>query len=164
MCKNIILVGMPGSGKSTLGVVLAKKLRYSFLDSDLLIQQEYGKSLEQLIEEHGDTGFIAIENGVNKNIQVERTVIATGGSAVYGKEAMQHLKEIGTVVYLKVDETAIAKRVGSLKERGVVANGKTTIEEIFEERKYLYETYADITVQMTDESIADALEKLVAAL
>ena len=102
--KNIILIGMPGSGKSTLGVVLAKKMGYSFIDSDIVIQDTYGCTLEELIDEHGDAGFIKIENDVNCSISPEHTIIATGGSAVYGKEAMEHFKEIGTVIYLKVSE------------------------------------------------------------
>ena len=101
---NIVLIGMPGCGKSTIGVVLAKKLGYRFLDSDLLIQEQYENTLENLIAEHGDEGFITLENAVNKSINVKRTVIATGGSAVYGSEAMEHLSEIGTVIYLEVPE------------------------------------------------------------
>ena len=133
--KNIIFIGMPGSGKSTLGVVLAKKLGYSFIDSDLVIQEKYGTTLERIIEKYGDDGFIKIENDVNCTINAEHAVIATGGSAVYGETAMEHFKDIGTVIYLEVDEIELEERVGSLKERGVVSNGKTTIDEIFEDRK-----------------------------
>ena len=136
--KNIIFIGMPGSGKSTLGVVLAKKLGYSFIDSDLVIQEKYGTTLERIIEKYGDDGFIKIENDVNCTINAEHAVIATGGSAVYGETAMEHFKDIGTVIYLEVDEIELEERVGSLKERGVVSNGKTTIDEIFEDRKNLY--------------------------
>ena len=131
--KNIILIGMPGSGKSTIGVVLAKKMGYQFIDSDIVIQQKYEKTLEQLIDEHSDAGFIQIENDVNKEIKAERPVIATGGSVVYGREAMEHFKKTGVVVYLKVPEEELKKRLGSLKERGVVSNGKATIAEIFED-------------------------------
>jgi shikimate kinase len=158
--KNIVLIGMPGSGKSTMGVVLAKKLQYHFIDSDLLIQDQFGTTLEQLIEEHSDAGFIQIENDVNKNIQAERTVIATGGSVVYGAEAMQHLKEIGLVVYLEVSEEMLEERLGSLKERGVVSNGKTTIEEIFNDRRQLYEKYADITFSQHHEKLRDSVGEL----
>ena len=153
--KNIIFIGMPGSGKSTLGVVLAKKLGYSFIDSDIVIQDTYGKTLEELIDEHGDVGFIKIENDVNCGISPEHTIIATGGSAVYGEGAMEHFKEIGTVIYLKVSEKELESRLGSLKERGVVSNGKTTIEEIFEDRKRLYEKYADFTVDEQGRNLAD---------
>ena len=158
--KNIILIGMPGSGKSTLGVVLAKKLGYSFIDSDLVIQDTYGKTLEELIDEHGDAGFIKIENDVNCGISPEHTIIATGGSAVYGETAMEHFKDIGTVIYLEVDEIELEERIGSLKERGVVSNGKTTIEEIFEDRKNLYRKYADITLNLNGKSIRESVDDI----
>ena len=131
--NNIILIGMPGSGKSSLGVVLAKKIGYGFIDSDLVIQEREGMTLERIIEKHGDAGFIQIENDVNCSINPHHTVIATGGSAVYGDEAMEHFKQIGTVIYLKVSEKELESRLGSLKERGVVSNGKSTVEEIFED-------------------------------
>ena len=153
--KNIILIGMPGSGKSTLGVVLAKKMGYSFIDSDIVIQDTYGCT-----HEHGDAGFIKIENDVNCSISPEHTIIATGGSAVYGKEAMEHFKEIGTVIYLKVYEKELESRLGSLKERGVVSNGKTTIEEIFEDRKRLYEKYADIVITQEGMDIRTIVEDM----
>lgn len=158
--NNIILIGMPGSGKSTIGVVLAKKMGYRFIDSDLLIQEKYNKTLEQLIEEHSDAGFIRIENDVNKAIAAERTVIATGGSVVYGEEAMRHLQQIGLVVYLEVPEEELKKRLGSLKERGVVSNGKTTVAEIFADRKRLYEKYADITVPAANELLRCSVEEV----
>ena len=158
--KNIILIGMPGSGKSTLGVVLAKKLGYKFIDSDLLIQEKYGKTLERLIEEYGDAGFIKLENDVNCGIEAERTVIATGGSAVYGSEAMEHFKKTGTVIYLEVSESELEERVGSLKERGVVSNGKTSVEEIFADRKNLYRKYADITLNQNGKKIRESVEEI----
>ena len=100
--KNIVLIGMPGVGKSTAGVVLAKVLGYEFIDADLVIQQQEGKLLHEIISEVGTDGFIEVENRVNSKLDVEKAIIATGGSVVYGKEAMQHLKEIGTVVYLSL--------------------------------------------------------------
>lgn len=158
--RNIILIGMPGSGKSTLGVVLAKKLGYKFIDSDLLIQEKYGKTLERLIEEYGDEGFIKLENDVNCSIEAERAVIATGGSAVYGSEAMEHFRDIGTVIYLEVCEEELEERVGSLKERGVVSNGKKNIEEIFADRKNLYRRYADITLNQNGKKIRESVEEM----
>ena len=158
--NNIILIGMPGSGKSTLGVVLAKKLGYKFIDSDILIQEKYEKTLEQLIEEHGDRGFIQIENEVNCSISPHHTVIPTGGSAVYGKEAMEHFKDIGTVVYLELPPELLEERLGSLKERGVVSNGKTTVEEIYADRTALYKKYADITLNEQGKQIRETVEML----
>ena len=100
--NNVILIGMPGAGKSTVGVVLAKRLGWRFLDSDLVIQEKCGKLLYQLIEERGEAGFLMLENEINASITAEGAVIATGGSAVYGKEAMRHFREIGQIVYLKL--------------------------------------------------------------
>lgn len=157
---NIILIGMPGCGKSTVGVVLAKKLGYGFVDSDLVIQERYGKTLEELIDEHGDAGFIELENSVNSSLRPHKTVIATGGSVVYGDEAMEHLGSIGTIVYLEVPEKELEERLGSLKERGVVSNGKNTINEIFEDRKRLYEKYADITFKQNGEILRQTVEGL----
>lgn len=161
---NIVLIGMPGSGKSTIGVVLAKRLGYDFVDSDLVIQGAYHKTLEQLIEENGDAGFIQIENYINKSLEYTKTVIATGGSVVYGSEAMEHLKSIGTIVYLKVSEADLNERLGSLKERGVVSNGKTTVKEIFDDRRALYEKYAEITVNLEGKSLKDSVLELAQLL
>jgi len=159
--KNIILIGMPGAGKSTVGVVLAKVLGYKFLDSDLVIQEKEGKLLSQLIEENGDAGFIEIENDVNKSIEVEHAVIATGGSAVYGTEAMEHFKNIGTVIYLEVPFEEIKNRVGSLKDRGVVSNGKENIEDIYADRVALYEKYADVIIKEWDIPIRETVKKIL---
>ncbi len=158
--ENIILIGMPGCGKSTIGVVLAKKLGYRFVDSDLLIQEKYENTLENLIDEYGDEGFIKLENDVNKAISSHKTVIATGGSAVYGEEAMQHFKQNGTIIYLEVAKEELKERLGSLKARGVVANGKSTIEQIYEDREVLYKKYADITVTLESRHIRDSVEYL----
>ena len=119
MADNIILIGMPGAGKSTVGVVLAKVLGYDFIDSDLLIQAETGKRLFEIINAEGIDGFLEIENRVNSRIQVYHTVIATGGSVVYGPEAMEHLKSIGTVVYIQASYEILEKRLGNLLKRGV---------------------------------------------
>ena len=159
--NNIILIGMPGAGKSTVGVVLAKVLGYKFLDSDLVIQEKEGKLLSQLIEEYGDAGFIKIENDVNKSIEVDHTVIATGGSAVYGTEAMEHFRRIGTVIYLEVPYKEIENRVGSLKDRGVVSNGKASIEDIYADRIALYEKYADVIIKEWDIPIRETIKKIL---
>ena len=146
MKSNIVLIGMPGVGKSTIGVILAKILAYHFLDSDLVIQEREGKRLHQIISEVGCDGFLKIENDVNASLNVERTIIATGGSAIYGKEAMEHLKEIGEVVYLKADYETIEKRLGNLEKRGVALKPGQTLKDLYEERTKLYELYADVTV------------------
>ncbi len=144
--ENVILIGMPGAGKSTVGVVLAKKLGYRFVDSDLVIQDKYGKLLHELIEERGVEGFWKIENEVNASLDTRKSVIATGGSAVYGAEAMEHLREIGKVVYLKLPYKEVAERLGDLTARGVTLFPGQTLKDLYEERTPLYEKYAHIVV------------------
>jgi shikimate kinase len=161
---NIVLIGMPGVGKSTIGVVLAKVLGYQFVDADLLIQEAEGKLLSELIEEHGTDGFIEIENRVNSQIQTHRSVIATGGSVVYGKEAMEHLKSIGTVVYLKQNLRVLQRRLRNLKGRGVVLKEGQTLVDLYKERTVLYEKYADITVDQYKQSIEQTLKAVRKAL
>ena len=146
MMKNVILIGMPGCGKSTIGVVLAKVLGYRFIDGDLLIQEQEGKLLSEIIAERGNEGFLEIENQVNRDLQADRSVISPGGSVIYGKEAMEHLKQISTVVYLKVSMDTLLERLGDLKERGVAIAEGQTFEDLYRERTILYEKYADVTV------------------
>ncbi|MCQ2501120.1 MAG: shikimate kinase [Lachnospiraceae bacterium] len=158
--KNITLIGMPGAGKSTVGIVLAKILGMEFLDSDLLIQRREKKLLWQIIEEQGLDGFNRVEEEVNASIEAEHTIIATGGSAVYSEKAMRHLKEIGMVVYLKVSCEELKKRLGDLKNRGVSMKEGQTLEDLYEERRPLYEKYADITVDLEKTDIRQAAEMI----
>lgn len=158
--KNIILIGMPGSGKSTVGVVLAKKLGFQFTDSDLVIQEKCGKLLFRLIEEMGEAGFLALENEINADLWTDGAVIATGGSAVYGKEAMAHFKEIGRVVYLKLPFEELEERLGDLKERGVVIKEGYTLRDLYDERTPLYEKYADLTIECSARDIRSVVEEI----
>jgi shikimate kinase len=144
---NITLIGMPAAGKSTVGVLLAKRLGYQFIDSDLLIQQAEGRLLKDIIAEQGIDGFIEVENRINRQIRASRTVIAPGGSVVYGKEAMEHLRAIGQIVYLKLSYENLERRLGSLTDRGVLLKEGMTLKSLYEERTPLYEQYADITVE-----------------
>lgn len=164
MKNNIVLIGMPGVGKSTIGVILAKILGYKFVDADLLIQEREGRLLKDIIEQEGIDGFIQIENDVNKSIQTQKTIIATGGSVVYGKEAMEHLSEIGTVIYLKLDLNHLKKRLGDVKGRGVVLRENQTLEDLFNERTPLYEKYADIEVDEAGLTVEMTVDKLVEKL
>lgn len=157
---NIILIGMPGVGKSTVGVVLAKKLGYAFVDSDLVIQSREGKLLHEIIEEQGIEGFWAVEEEVNASIDAHRTVIATGGSAVYGRRAMEHLQQIGVVVYLKLSCAAIADRLGDLSERGVTLKEGQGLAELYSERVPMYEQYADVTIDCEELLIREIVEKV----
>ncbi len=161
MKDNIVLIGMPGVGKSTLGVVLAKELGYEFVDADLLIQKREHRLLKEIIADEGVDGFMAIENDVNAHIDSTKTVIATGGSVIYGSEAMEHLKEIGTVLYLKLDYETLDSRLGSLKGRGVVLKDGQDLKGLYEERVPLYEKYADVIV---DESGLDLEATLKAVI
>lgn len=161
MKNNLVLIGMPGAGKSTVGVVLAKVAGHKFVDSDLVIQETYGKLLHELITEHGMEGFLEIENRVNAQLNATKSVIATGGSVIYGKEAMEHLKEIGLVVYLKLSLESIADRLGDLQQRGVALKEGWGLKELYEERVPLYEKYADIILDCEAKSIREITEEIV---
>ena len=164
MKNNVVLIGMPGVGKSTSGVILAKVLNFDFLDSDLVIQKKTGQRLKDIISGEGIDGFNAVENQINREIQCENTVIATGGSVVYGKEAMEHFQKIGTIVYLKISYDSLDERLGDLDERGVVHKKGQTLQDIYEERTALYEKYADVTVELDGKTVAETVDAVLAAL
>ena len=137
--KNLIFIGMPAVGKSTVGVVVAKRLGMEFIDTDLLIQKQEGRLLREIIADVGEDGFLAIENQVNCQVNAEHAVISPGGSVVYCEEAMKHFKEIGTVVYLKASYRTIKERIRSPKKRGVVLREGQTFRDLYEERTKLFE-------------------------
>lgn len=162
MEKNLILIGMPSSGKSTAGILLAKSLGYGFIDSDLLIQNSEKALLSEIIEREGTEGFIRIEEKINAELWATRCVIATGGSAVYGEKAMEHFRNIGKIIYLRLDPEFVKKRIPNLAKRGVVMRGNlTTVEELYEERRPLYEKYADATVDWEGRSMDDFVTELI---
>ena len=163
MKNNIVLIGMPGAGKSTVGVVLAKVTGHRFVDSDLVIQETAGKLLHELITEHGMEGFLEIENKINAQLDITKAVIATGGSVIYGEEAMEHLKEIGLVVYLKLSLDSIADRLGDLKQRGVALKEGWGLKELYEERVPLYEKYADVVLDCENKPIREITEEIAKA-
>lgn len=158
--ENIVLIGMPGAGKSTVGVVLAKRMGCRFMDSDLVIQERYGKLLHELISEHGVEGFWKIEEAVNASLEVTGTVIATGGSVIYGPKAMEHLRQIGKVVYLKLPYEEIQARLGDLNARGVTLLPGQTLQDLYKERTPLYEKYAHTVIDCSGKPLRDIVVEI----
>lgn len=158
--KNIVLIGMPGAGKSTVGVVLAKRMGMSFMDSDLVIQEQEGKTLHEIIEEQGTDGFLVIEDEVNSSINPKNTIIATGGSVIYGKNAMEHLSEIGTVCYLKLSYESIDERLGDLTQRGVALQEGQSLMDLYNERTPLYEKYAHLVIDCENKNIREIVGEI----
>ncbi len=162
--KNITLIGMPGAGKSTIGVILAKSLLCDFTDTDLIIQKKTGKSLCGLIDEMGTDGFLQLENDIICQKKFQNCVVATGGSAVYGEEAMAKFKAESTVVFLDVSVDELEKRLSNIKTRGVAMKKGTTIKELYNERLPLYRRYADLTLDCTGLTAEECVGRIVGAL
>ena len=162
--KSIILIGMPAVGKSTVGVVVAKRLGYEFIDTDLLIQKQENRLLKEIIEDEGIDGFLKIENQVNCDVQAERAVISPGGSVVYCQETMEHYKKIGVVVYLRASFETINNRIRNAKNRGVVLKEGQTLEMLYEERVKLFEKYADITIDEEGKELGETIELVLQSL
>lgn len=158
---NIVLIGMPGSGKSTIGVLVAKALVMDFVDTDLLIQQEYQMSLCKIIDKYGIDKFKEIENDVICANDFEVSVVATGGSAVYGDAAMKKLGMNGRRIYLKLSPEDIAYRIKNINTRGIAMRKGCTIEQLYAERANLYEKYADFTIDCTNLSVEMCVDKIV---
>lgn len=161
---NIILIGMPAAGKSTIGVIIAKRLGYQFVDVDLLIQEKEGKLLKDIIAERGIQGFLEVEDQVNAGLHMERTVISPGGSVVYCENAMKHFKKIGKVLYLKASFETISRRLKNVRGRGVVLGDGQTLKELYDERVELFEKYADITVCEDGLHLDEMIEKVMKTL
>lgn len=158
--SNIVLIGMPGAGKSTVGVVLAKRLGLIFVDSDLVIQERQGMLLHEIIEKEGLHGFLQAEEAVNASLEMSGAVIATGGSVIYGEKAMEHLKRIGTVIYLQLSLDTIAERLGDLNERGVALQDGQSLRSLYEERVPLYEKYADIVIPCENKMLREIVVEI----
>lgn len=161
MKNNVVLIGMPGAGKSTIGVILAKVMGYKFIDSDLLIQEQEQCLLKDIIEQKGLEGLLSVENQVNCDINTENSVIATGGSVVYSPEAMEHLRDIGIVVYIKLSYDTIRNRLGNIKQRGVVLREGQTLLSLYEERCPLYEKYAHVITEGENLGMEELMEKIL---
>ena len=161
---NIILIGMPGCGKTTVGIELSEKIGYGYVDSDSVIVAREGKRLPQIIEEVGREGFLDIEAKVNSELCADRCVIATGGSVIYRDYAMQKLKEMGTVVYLQLTYETIERRLGDLKARGVALKDGFTLRDLYNERIPLYEKYADIVVKLDGKTVLQSVDAVAEAI
>lgn len=161
MKRNIILIGMPAVGKSTVGVILAKIMGYRFVDTDIVIQETEKRLLPEIISAEGVDGFIETENRIVSQLDVQGAVIATGGSVVYGTEAMEHLSENGTVIYLKLDYGELKKRLSNIRNRGVVIRDGQGLCELFDERTPLYERYADIVIDENNCGIEETIAKII---
>lgn len=159
--KNVILIGMPGCGKSTIGVVLAKSLGFGFTDTDLIICEKKGQKLQDLIDKQGIDKFLETEEEVGRELNCKNTVVATGGSMVMNPKAMENLKSLGTVVYIDVPLEVLKKRINNMKTRGIVFEKGETLNDIFEKRSPLYKKYSDITVAVFKN---DSLEHTVAKI
>ena len=164
MRDNITLIGMPAAGKSTVGVLLAKRLGYSFIDVDIIIQEQEGKLLKEIIREKGLDGFLEVENRINAALEASRSVIAPGGSVIYGKEAMEHLKSMGPVVYLKISYNELTKRLGDIVDRGVALKAGMTLQDLYNERILYFERYADITVDEEGKDLGEVVDELRAVM
>lgn len=157
---NITLIGMPASGKTSVGVILAKRLGKKFVDTDIVIQKKYGKLLKELIDEYGDEGFREIEDEVNASVDVENSIISPGGSVIYGERAMSHLKDISIIIYLELSYTAIKSRLGDLRDRGITLKEGQTLKDLYFERVPLYKKYADITVNEMKKSLSKTIDEI----
>lgn len=158
---NIILVGMPGSGKSTIAVRLAKELGYEFIDGDKMIEEKQGRKLMEIIAERGDDGFLQVESDTLCSINTHHAVIAPGGSICYEPEAIEHFKAIGTVVFLSVGYGVLKRRLGDLVARGVVLKPGMTLKDLYNERVPLYRGCADVVIEEGRGTVTDTVSALM---
>jgi shikimate kinase len=162
--RNIVLIGMPGAGKSTVGVVLAKTLGMQFVDTDILIQERAGKMLQEILDEDGPDAFKRIEEETILSLHPRHAVIATGGSVVCSEAAMAHLKSAGVVVYLEIPYDEMVRRLKNITTRGILLLPGQSLREMYDERVLLYERYADLTVACSDEDLESVVENVIEAL
>lgn len=162
--QNVVLIGMPASGKSTCGVIAAKVLLKNFFDTDLLVQGLEQSRLQELIDEKGTDYFFTAEENAILTLKLEATVIATGGSVIYSEKAMQHLKSLGKVIYLHLSYETMCKRINDLTTRGIVVKNGTTLKDMYDERIPLYEKYADVTIDCDNNTVEETVEQIIKAV
>jgi shikimate kinase len=158
--SNVVLIGMPGAGKSTIGVLLAKALKKPFIDTDLIVQQKYGMFLQDIIDKHGIKSFLEMEERVVLEIDAKNCVVATGGSVIYSSSSVEHLKKDGILIYLKLRFDEIDNRLKDITSRGIVKENNKTLVELYNERIPLYEKYADITINCSNKHIEDIVSEI----
>ena len=162
--SNIVLIGMPGSGKSTVGVILAKKTSRVFVDTDVLIQTSQQRTLQQIVDTEGYGALRKIEERLLLNLALQNYVVATGGSAVYSVKAMAHLRSDGVIVFLDADLATLRARIGDFSSRGLAKRADQSFAELFEERQALYRKHADITIPCagkTQEAVSDQIVEAI---
>lgn len=162
--SNIVLIGMPGCGKSTCGVLAAKSLCMSFVDTDLLIQQSEGMTLQNIIDGKGLDYFEECEENCLFSLNLEKSVVSTGGSAVYYDSSMNHLKENGKVIYLKISFDEMMSRIKNITSRGIALSEGETLEQMFERREKLYEKYADIVIECDNSTVEQTVQQICFAI
>ncbi len=155
---NLTLIGMPGCGKSTIGVVLAKTLGYEFMDVDLIIQKRQGALLQELLNAHGTEAFLDMERDAVLSVQCAHTVLAPGGSCVLREEAMAHLKDLGKIIYLRLSLPAVTRRISNLADRGIAFGPGQTLADVYAQRTPLYQRWADITIDADGQQVAQTLQ------
>ncbi len=158
--KNIVLIGMPGAGKTTVGVLLAQHLSKKFVDTDLLIQSRFGVSLQKILDDRGYLELRRIEEAEIMRMEIDNCVVATGGSAAYSEQAMGRLGEAGIIVYLKSDRTELLKRIDDYATRGIARKEGQSFEDLFDEREPLYRRYADVTIESKNKSHRDIVKEI----
>lgn len=157
---NIILIGMPGAGKSTIGVILAKRLQMDFLDTDIIIQKKHGRLLQEIIDKEGIDAFLKKEEEEIACLNLKNYVIATGGSAVLSKKAMEHLKKLGKIVYINVALNCLKKRIKNMHQRGIVIEKGQSFEDVYNYRGRLYKIYADFTVDTSNLTLEESADRI----
>ena len=159
--NNMILIGMPASGKSTVGVIAAKMLGMDFMDTDIVLQKRENKRISDIISEIGVEGFLRTEEEAVLSVDANNTIIATGGSVIYKQRAMDHLASLGILVYLKVDKDSLFQRLSDIQQRGVVLREGQSLDEMFAEREKLYQKYANYSIDETGLSVEGTVAELV---
>ncbi len=159
--SNLVLIGMPGAGKSTTGVLIAKELGKTFIDADLIIQERENALLQEIIDRVGFEEFLEIEENVLLDLDTNNSVIAPGGSVIYSEKAVDHLKKKGLVVYLKLDYDEIERRLNNIASRGIVFGEGKGLIDLYEERTVLYEKYADLIIECSGLSIEEVTQEIV---